>query len=641
MKKLHNILASCLFLSIGWVETAAASPVVVQDFAGIDAKSSGTFQDNLGSKITLEIKGKAPEAELVLHYSLQFGGWCGIWCRAGGADWAGVDLSQCKALHLSVNSPKPVQLALYLKDKNNNQYTATAPATKGGGWETVTVPLNSFTLDPYYTPPDAIKGAPRDFSRVSNFSLQPKTPGTSSVTLKNFIADNEVPKEARLQNPVVTMSRSGGNPISPFAFGSNYFNWVDWGKDGRVALNGTEELVKALRLNFLVGDNNQNDANTPQLFNESEEDKYIQYCRAVGAEPLMLAPVYGNNVDGGKTSAKGAADIVAYINGTKKYGVKYWTVGDEVDIYDQFFHRTTDLPVSTVSQYIQIYKSYAKAMKEANAKTGSGVEMKFVGPELGWRYLPGNDWLSPMLDECKDYIDVASIHAYGFSAKELTEEGVLNDIDKFRPFVEDVKARVALHGKPGTPLAITEANVCYDWDSRMFTPEQRRVGPGTFYAALWDADRMGAALEEGLWNFSFWDLAEPAPPTNNVVFGVIWTDFSKNPPTYQLNPEYYAQQMVNTNFSGESIIPSGVPEHMSVYASYDAKKAATVILVLNKDKVKRTLTLAVDNLKPLKTAFAPMSINLVTIPDDTSAGYHWVEYTQKMADAGLPPKELH
>jgi len=33
------------------------------------------------------------------------------------------------------------------------------------------------------------------------------------------------------------------------------------------------------------------------------------------------------------------------------------------------------------------------------------------------------DWLTPFLDGCKDYVDVASIHAYGFSGTQLSVNG--------------------------------------------------------------------------------------------------------------------------------------------------------------------------------------------------------------------------
>ncbi len=126
-----------------------------------------------------------------------------------------------------------------------------------------------------------------------------------------------------------------------------------------------------------------------------------------------------------------------------------------------------------------------------------------------------------------------------------------------------------------------------------------------------------------------------------TTFGFLLTDASKNPPTYKLTPEYYAQWMVNTNFSGTTVVPSGAPARMSVYASYDAQKAATAILVLNKDTAARPLTLAVDNLKPRTITFAPMSINIVTIPDDPAAEHRVLQYTLQMAAAGLPPQASH
>ncbi len=430
----------------------------------------------------------------------------------------------------------------------------------------------------------------------------------------------------------VVISRSGGTPISRYAFGNNYFNWVDYNHDGLVGLLGTEEPVKALHLNLLVGSNNQSDANTPELFDDTQIDRFISYARAIGAEPLMIAPVYGNNVDGGPTSAQGAADLVTYVNGTKGYGVQYWTIGDEVDGYPQFFPNG-GYTVTTPEQYCEVFKSYAAAMKAANAATGSGVELKFVGPELAWQYVPGHDWLSPFLDGCKDIIDVASIHAYGFAAQNLTLSGALHDVDGFRSFVAQEKQIVAEHARPGTPLAITEANISYDWDPGKYTAQTRQVGPGTFYAAMWDADRMGAALEANLWNFSFWDLAETVQSASASVFGFLHTDPSVQPPTYTETPEYHVQQMVTTSFSGTTVIPSGVPPLTSVYASYDAAKGATAIMVINKDTAAKTLTLAVDNLPPQTLSFAAMSINIVTIPDDPTAQTRVVPYSAEMAGA--------
>jgi len=87
-----------------------------------------------------------------------------------------------------------------------------------------------------------------------------------------------------------------------------------------IGILGTEAPVKALKLNLIVANSNNTDSNVPELFDNAQIDAYIQYCRAVGAEPMMEVPVDGNNVDAGPTSAQGAADMVTYVNVTKATG---------------------------------------------------------------------------------------------------------------------------------------------------------------------------------------------------------------------------------------------------------------------------------------------------------------------------------
>lgn len=174
--------------------SAAASSgpgVQVLDASTIDAKSAGTYQDNQGSSISFLSKdnpSKKGKKYLAITYELKQGGYCGMWCRAGGADWSGADISAAKTISILVYSKAPVVVGLALLDKNKNQYVADAPSTKGGSWETVTIPMASFQLDPYYTPDGAIKGAPKDFSKVTTFNIVPKTVGKGTVAIDSVVA---------------------------------------------------------------------------------------------------------------------------------------------------------------------------------------------------------------------------------------------------------------------------------------------------------------------------------------------------------------------------------------------------------------------------------------------------------------------
>ena len=453
-------------------------------------------------------------------------------------------------------------------------------------------------------------------------------------------ADSGVTDSGAGSTPTVTIQRASGTPISPFAFGNNYWDWVDWSHNGTDALEGTEDLVKAMHLNVLVANNNNTDMDYPEIFDNAQIDKYIAYCRAVGAEPIMEVPILGNDVDAGPTSAQTAADMVTYVNGTKHYGVQYWTIGDEPDYYTDAAADNVGTPsaaygpnnpIQTADDLCATFKSYAAAMKAANDATGSGVDMKFVGPELAGRYWPGNDWLTPFLDGCKDYVDVVTVHYYGYSAAEDSIQGALYDADTFRSFLSYFRGVVAAHARPGTPIGITETAISYNWQTPLYTSDSLKAAPGTYYAAIWDVNRMGVALQNNLWTLAFWNLAEEDDPTSGNVFGNILTKPWLTPPTYTLTPEYYAQQLMASNFSGTTVIPSGVPSDFSVYASYDATKGSTAVMVVNKDTAPKSLTLAVDDLTPQTILFPTMSINLVTIPDDAAAKTQLVSYSAEMA----------
>ncbi|HVM33164.1 MAG TPA: carbohydrate binding domain-containing protein [bacterium] len=164
---------------------AKGAPLVIQDFSTDDPKAGGTFADSNGSTFSYAVKPNSnkPGAKfLVISFNEVQGGYCGMFYHTGNT-WDGQDWTGGQALQMTVYSKVPVVLGVAFKDKNNNQYTADAPSTKGTGWETIQIPMASFKLDPYYTPPDAVKGAPEDLSAVKSFNLQPKTAVKATIAV--------------------------------------------------------------------------------------------------------------------------------------------------------------------------------------------------------------------------------------------------------------------------------------------------------------------------------------------------------------------------------------------------------------------------------------------------------------------------
>ncbi len=414
-------------------------------------------------------------------------------------------------------------------------------------------------------------------------------------------------------------------PIARFAYGQNYWDWADWSRNGVTGLTGTEGLVGALRLDVLRAGGINNDANSPP-FDAAQIDRYVAYCRAVGAEPILQVPVLANPVDGGATSARTAADMVTYANVTKGYAIQYWEIGNEPDNYDLAFDAGVPL---TAPEYCATFAAYASAMRAANAAAAGAPPLRFVGPDLAWKYVAGHDWLTPFLDGCKNDVDVVSIHRYPFSGAQLTTGAALSDDAKFRTDIAAVRAIVQVHARVGTPLAVTESNVSYDYAPAKYADAAVATEPGTFNAALWTADALGVALENGLWSFALWNLGERA---GGSVLG-----FMVNA---QPIPQYYAMQLFTTNLRGDVVVPVGVPVGLSVYASHDSTLAATAAVVVNKTPSARTLTLVPEGGRPQSFDFPPASISVVRLPDAAAAATHVTRYTRAMAAAGFAPTQV-
>jgi hypothetical protein len=223
----------------------------------------------------------------------------------------------------------------------------------------------------------------------------------------------------------------------------------------------------------------------------------------VGAEPILQVPLVANNVDRGPATAQTAADMVTYANVTKGYGVKYWEIGNEPDLYSGDLGG--GLPVATPAGYCAQFTTYVAAMKAANASAAGGVPLVFLGPEISQ---PNVVWLTTFLDACKDDVDIVAVHRYPFGGAETSRQGALSDVATFRSDMQATRAAVQAHARPGTPLAVTESNISYDYMLSAYTPVSLAAGPGSFYAAMWTADIMGAALENDLWTFAFWNIGE-------------------------------------------------------------------------------------------------------------------------------------
>ncbi len=308
----------------------------------------------------------------------------------------------------------------------------------------------------------------------------------------------------------------------------NYWNWMPSYEDD---VSGTEAAIAPLRPALMRVGGYNNDANMADPFDDAQFDKAVAYARAIGAEPLIQVPLLAN-IDGSPPTASTAAAMVSYANVTKGYGIKYFSIGNEPDLYATQGSLTDStkpaIPGYQPSDYCASVRAYVAAMKAVDGT------IEIVGPDLSWHYIPGNDWLTPILQGCGDLFDIVSIHRYPFNSEQATLDAATGDATTFANTLASVRALMQAVGYGDKPLALTEMNIVYD-----ATACQLGASPGTIGSALWLADGLGTAIQNALWTSAIWDLGD-----NDLwAFGLVGP-----PPLHTPSPEYYAYQLYADHF---------------------------------------------------------------------------------------------
>ena len=382
----------------------------------------------------------------------------------------------------------------------------------------------------------------------------------------------------------------------------NYWEWPATFGDG---ITGTDSLVAALKPALMRVGGYNNDANTPP-FDNAQFDKAVAYARAIGAEPVIQVPLLADNAGKAPTPDTAAA-MVTYANVTKGYGIKYFSVGNEPDLYDTQGWPTNmsqpAIPGYTPSDYCTSVRAFVTAMKAVDPT------IQIIGPDLSWKYQAGNsqnDWLTPVLTDCGDLFDVISIHRYPFEAAAATLSAAAADPAAFRGVVNSVFGILQATGQGSKPLALMEMNIVYDSTTCVL-----EASPGTVGSALWLADSVGTAIELGLWTTAVWDISD----TDDWAFGLIGM-----PPTHTPRPPYYAYSLYADHFGPTLLNPPSAPAGVSAHASRNQADDATEVIVINWNKSPAGLSFQVTGLAktPASTTFVlpPVSIAAVEIPDN-------------------------
>ena len=417
----------------------------------------------------------------------------------------------------------------------------------------------------------------------------------------------------------VAISTATRTPRPTSGRGTSDWQWSPtWGN----LVTGTESQVLALAPRVMRIGGYNNDANTPDTFDQNQIDLAIAYARAISAEPILQVPLLAANKTGAPATADTAAAMVTYANATMGYGIKYFSIGNEPDLYPDATGSTKGITGYTPAAFCTSVAAYVAAMKAVDPT------IRILGPELSWKYQSGtNDWLTPILQTCGALFDVVTIHRYPIDPTLTTVANAAADATKLNDIIAHVRGIMQLAGMGDKPLAITEANITWDGDPAKSTLP---ASPGTVPAALWAADTFGGGLQNSLWATVFWSTREG------------WTLGLFASAGGQPQPSYWALDLYATHF-GPTLVPvTSTPDGIRAYASRNRTDTGTQAIVVNWNSVPAILTFQVGDLASTPAAptftLPALSFAAIEIPD-TGAASAW-GYSESQHKASLPPQPI-
>jgi hypothetical protein len=351
-------------------------------------------------------------------------------------------------------------------------------------------------------------------------------------------------------------------------------------------------------------------------------DSFVRYCRQIRAEPWIQVPLILG-------TPEQAADFVRYCNVQNNYNVKFWSIGNEPDLY-QGTNRTT----YTVNDYIADFKRYGQAMKAVDPY------IKVIGPELSWKYQldnPANNWLLPFLRGCGDIVDIVGLHRYPFDGRQSVSAS-MSDPPNVTPLIDRIRSEIRIAAGRDIPLIFSENNLTWDWTA------QGDGSGASLYAGLWWLDILSRYMDRNLWMGFHWSLVNDSTLS-------LFAPSTRNP-----RPTFYAFDLLSHYFNWRLPAETNV-SNFSAYASRNDGNESVALIVVNRSPTDITTAIRISGAKDFgpgtsyiwvssawatldcpNASFPRYSMSCLQISQDGQTRKRWT-YSLDEYNANRPPTE--
>lgn len=317
-------------------------------------------------------------------------------------------------------------------------------------------------------------------------------------------------------------------------------------------------------------------------------DSFMAMTRKSKAQALITVN-YGSNPEGtGGADPAEAAEWVRYANKVKKYGIKYWEIGNEVygngfyngspwevDLHAPLTGKKEDRlqnPLLGPKAYATNLLAFVKAMKKEDPSIKIGAILTTPG---GWPDGVAPDWNSTVLSICGKEIDFVVVHWYG---EGRSPQAILDSHKQVIPICDKLKSLIAEHcGGRKVQIWMTEGDAS-GWNTRH---------PGALFAA----NHFPTWIKAGATHINWWDLHNGATKAfdgtlddQGILSNGSSVDGMKEPPLNTPFPPYYGVQMVDRLIKpGDHFVAATSDRSSLVVHAARAKKGQIRLMLINQD----------------------------------------------------------
>jgi hypothetical protein len=339
-------------------------------------------------------------------------------------------------------------------------------------------------------------------------------------------------------------------PVSKFVLGANLF--------GGLGVNNLDP-AKNSGITFLRWPGgNWGDQNDIQPFTV---DIYISEAILMSAEPSICVRLPNS-------TPEQAAAVVQYVNIEKKFGVKYWSIGNEPSLYESNAD-FKDQAWDAVS-YAKRWREFAKAMKAVDPTIliyGPDIHGSFTGdPATDPKDHLGKFYLQEFLKLNGDMVDIVTVHRYPFptsmsgSAAPPVADLMANSVE-WDTIIPNLRRIIKEITGKDLPVGVMEYNSNYT------NIAGAETSPDSFFGALWLADVMGRMIRQKTEFMAYWELTSGS---GNAGHGLMTS--------FEVRPSYYVFQLYK-RFGNHLLAASSDQSMVSVFAAKKDDGSVTVIFV--------------------------------------------------------------